>query len=222
MTDVFSPTLLKKISATPLVAGFSVDTAETAVPIARALLAGGIKVIELTLRTDAALDSVRAIAQHVPEIILGVGTILTPKQLHEVQEAGAAFGVSPGLNPEVVKTAKILNFSFAPGIMTASELEQAFGLGCKFFKVFPVEPIGGLSYLKSIYAPYKHLGISFFPLGGLNQNNLKSYLEFDGVSAAGGSWLVQNDDVKSQRYDRITERCKAALTLSNLNAGTNL
>jgi 2-dehydro-3-deoxyphosphogluconate aldolase/(4S)-4-hydroxy-2-oxoglutarate aldolase len=212
MSENFPQSLLDTITATPLVAGFSVEDPATAVPIAKALLAGGIKVIELTMRTPTALDGIRAIVQHVPDIIIGVGTILTPQQVIDVQTAGAAFGVSPGLNPDVVNKAKEVAFPFAPGVLTPSELEKSIGLGCRFVKVFPAEAAGGVTYLKSIYAPYRHLGISFFPLGGIHKDNLKDYLHCDGVRAAGGSWLVQAKDVQEERYDRITERCKAALS----------
>jgi 2-dehydro-3-deoxyphosphogluconate aldolase/(4S)-4-hydroxy-2-oxoglutarate aldolase len=209
---IFDPKLLETISQTPLVAGFSVEDPLTAVPIARALLKGGIRVIELTLRTDAALEAIKLISDEVPEIILGVGTILSPEQLVDVQNAGATFGVAPGLHPAVVQAAKEQQFSFAPGVLTPSEIEQALGLGCRFLKIFPAETAGGLPYLKSIYAPYQHLGLSFFPLGGINENNLHSYVQFPAVKAAGGSWLVKSEDVKNGRYDLITERCQTALS----------
>ena len=215
MKPLFPSNLLDTISQTPLVAGFSVDHPEQAVPIARALLKAGIQVIELTMRTPAALAAIEIIAHEVPEIILGVGTILSPEQLIQVQHAGAHFGVSPGLNPEVLKCAREQDFPFAPGIITPSELELAINHGCTFVKVFPAEPAGGVNYLKSIYAPYQHLSVSFFPLGGINQNNLKSYVDLPCVSTCGGSWLVQKSDLENQDYEAITQRGKEALaTLS--------
>jgi 2-dehydro-3-deoxyphosphogluconate aldolase/(4S)-4-hydroxy-2-oxoglutarate aldolase len=211
MSFLFPNDLLSDISASPLVAGFSVDDPKHAIPIARALLEGGVRVAELTLRTDAALESIELIAKHVPEIIMGVGTILSPGQIRSVQNAGAHFGVSPGLNPEVVLAAQEAEFPFAPGILTPSELEKAIQLNCRFVKLFPAESSGGIPYLKSIYAPYKHLGISFFPLGGIHQDNLKSYLDEESVTACGGSWLVKKIDLEHQNYDAISERCKIAV-----------
>lgn len=202
----FPESLIYKLEKTGIVAGFSVAKAEQAVPLAKALLAGGIDVIELTLRTNAALDAVKAIAAEVPEILLGVGTILTPEQVAAVKEAGAAFGVSPGMNPRVIKAAAAAGLPFAPGICTPSDLEAAIELGCRFVKFFPAEASGGLTYLKSMAAPYNHLKIKYFPLGGVNAENMIGYLKEDIVPTVGGSWIVKNELVENEDWEGITAR----------------
>ena len=193
---MFPNELLIKLRNSRVVAGFSIKRIEDAIPIAKALSAGGIDVIELTLRTDYAIAAVKRIAENVPDIILGVGTILTPEQVVQVKEAGAHFGVSPGMNPNVIRKAEEIDFPFAPGIATPSELETAIALGCRFVKFFPAEASGGVNYLKSISAPYKHLGVQYFPLGGLNAENMNHYLDLENVIAIGGSWIVDPSFVK--------------------------
>lgn len=197
MKTNFPSEMLDRIQTAGVVAGFSVDDPRHAVPIAEALLSGGVQAIELTLRTPAGLDAVRAINGSVPEILLGVGTILTPDQIYEVREAGAHFGVAPGFNPRVVEAAVEAGLPFAPGIATPSELEGALELGCRFFKLFPAGPLGGVEYLRSLAAPYKHLGVRFFPLGGLNSSNMVEYLQEPTVAAIGGSWIVEREHVES-------------------------
>ena len=203
---MFPKELLIQIRNSRVVAGFSVGNIEDAIPIAKALLGGGINVIELTLRTDCALEAVERISEVVPEIILGVGTILTPEQTVQIKQAGAHFGVSPGMNPNVIKKAEEINLPFAPGIATPSELEAAIALGCRFVKFFPAEASGGIKYLKSISAPYKHLGVQYFPLGGLNTENMNQYLYLENVIAIGGSWIVDSALVEAKDWTGLTKR----------------
>eukprot|EP00040_Diaphanoeca_grandis_P033484 m.205323 g.205323 ORF g.205323 m.205323 type:complete len:222 (-) comp32910_c0_seq1:34-699(-) len=204
--------MLQRLNRSRVVAGFSVEKVEHAVPLARALLAGGIDVIELTLRTDAGLAAIKAICEQVPEMLVGVGTILTPSQAQEVKNAGAAFGVSPGMNPNTIKAAQAVGLPFAPGICTPSELEQSIELGCRFVKFFPAEASGGVNFLKSMAAPYAHLGIKYFPLGGVNEDNMKTYLSRNDVIAVGGSWIVKADLVRDGNWGEITARAKAVVT----------
>ena len=203
---MFPNELLIQLRNSRVVAGFSIENVEDAIPIAKALLAGGIDVIELTLRTDCALAAVKRIAEVVPEISLGVGTILTPEQVVQVKEAGAHFGVSPGMNPNVIRKAEEIGLPFAPGIATPSELEAAIALGCRFVKFFPAEASGGRNYLKSISAPYKHLGVQYFPLGGLNAENMNHYLDLDDVIAIGGSWIVDSSFVIAKDWSGLAKR----------------
>lgn len=203
---MFPNELLIQLRNSRVVAGFSIENVEDAIPIAKALLAGGIDVIELTLRTDCALAAVERIAEVVPEISLGVGTILTPEQVVQVKEAGAHFGVSPGMNPNVIRKAEEIDLPFAPGIATPSELEAAIALGCRFVKFFPAEASGGRNYLKSISAPYKHLGIQYFPLGGLNAENMNHYLDLEDVIAIGGSWIVDSSFVIAKDWSGLAKR----------------
>jgi 2-dehydro-3-deoxyphosphogluconate aldolase/(4S)-4-hydroxy-2-oxoglutarate aldolase len=199
-------TLMNRINDAQVVAGFSIKDVEHAVPLCRALLAGGISVIELTLRTDAGLAAVKEIASQVPEILLGVGTILTPEQARAVQAAGAHFGVAPGLNVDVIRAAEKIGLPFAPGIATPSELETALSLGCRWVKFFPAESLGGLGYLKAMAAPYAHLGVKYFPLGGINADNMRDYLARADVPAVGGSWIVKPDLVREGKWSEISAR----------------
>jgi 2-dehydro-3-deoxyphosphogluconate aldolase/(4S)-4-hydroxy-2-oxoglutarate aldolase len=207
---MFPETLLQRLGKSGIVAGFSVERADQAVPLCRALLAGGIDVIELMLRSAAGIDGVRAVRARVPEMLVGVGTILTPEQVWEVKAAGAAFGVAPGTNPHVMRAAQEAGLPFAPGICTPSDLEVAIELGCRFVKFFPADAAGGIPYLRSMSAPYAHLGIRYFPLGGLNAENMINYLKEDNVLAVGGSWIVKGDLVLNENWNEITARAAAA------------
>ena len=210
--SLFPLEIIERMKKTGIVAGFSVDQVEHAVPLAKALLAGGIEVIELTFRTPAALNALKAIAAEVPDMLIGVGTILNPTQVVQVKEAGAHFGVSPGMNPRVVQAAIDANLPFAPGIATPSDLEAAIELGCRFVKLFPAEPLGGVAYLRSMAAPYKHLGIQYFPLGGLNAENMASYLKEDNVPTIGGSWIVKKELVDTGDWSGIAARAADVIT----------
>lgn len=205
----FPTEILDRLRKSGVVAGFSVDNVTHAIPLAKALLAGGIDAIELTLRTPAGLESVKAICENVPNMLVGVGTILTPETAIEVKAVGADFGVAPGMNPRVVRAAQEAGLPFAPGIATPSDLEAAIELGCRFVKFFPAEPAGGITYLRSMAAPYQHLGIEYFPLGGINADNMSSYLREPNVPAVGGSWIVQKELVDRKDWSGITERAAA-------------
>lgn len=181
-----------------------IDRVEHAVPLARALLAGGVTAIELTLRTDAALESLRHIRAEVPDMMAGVGTILTLEQVSDVIEAGGSFGVAPGMNPRVVVEAQRLGLPFAPGVCTPTDIEHALEAGCKVLKFFPCEPCGGLPYLKTIAAPFMHLGVQFIPLGGVNAANAATYLKEPSVLALGGSWLAPKDLIAKGDWQAIT------------------
>lgn len=202
----FSESILQRLKKGGVVAGFSVENIAHAVPITRALLKGGIDAIELTLRTRDAMEALKVICAEVPEMLIGVGTILTPETAVEVKAAGAAFGVAPGMNPRVVRAAQTAGLPFAPGICTPSDLEAAIELGCRFVKFFPAEASGGLPYLRSMSAPYKHLGIQYFPLGGLNAGNMTAYLKEENVLTIGGSWIVSQDLVNKEDWDGIAAR----------------
>ncbi len=143
-------------------------------------------------------------------MMAGIGTILTPEQVNNVAEAGAVFGVAPGTNPNVLKAAMDAGLSFAPGVATPSDIERALELGCRVLKFFPAEPSGGMPYLKSMAGPYKHLGLAFMPLGGINARNMSAYLETDMVPAVGGSWLAKRDVIRNHQWQTITENAREA------------
>jgi 2-dehydro-3-deoxyphosphogluconate aldolase/(4S)-4-hydroxy-2-oxoglutarate aldolase len=207
---MFPADLHQQIKRSAVVAVLVIDDASNAVPLARALLRGGIDSMELTLRTDAALDSLRAIRDEVPEMLAGIGTILTTEQVDEVVAAGAAFGVAPGLNRRVVEHAQEKGLPFGPGIATPSDIEQGIELGCRTLKYFPAETSGGLPHLKNMAAPYQHLGLDFIPLGGLNANNMSEYLASPLISAIGGSWIAKRDVIAAQDWDTIEANAREA------------
>ena len=204
MKEIFSEKLTGRIEACGVIAVLVIDRAEDAVPLAKALLAGGIDVMELTLRTPAAIEALKEIKRNVPEMIAGIGTILTPEQITEAKAAGAEFGVAPGMNSRVVAKAKEAGLPFAPGICTPSDIEAALEHGCRLLKFFPAETSGGLKHLKNMSAPYMHLGLKFIPLGGLDQNNLASYLADPSVAAVGGSWIAKRETIKANDWAAIT------------------
>jgi 2-dehydro-3-deoxyphosphogluconate aldolase / (4S)-4-hydroxy-2-oxoglutarate aldolase len=211
---LFDQTLADKVSAAGVVAVLVIDEANNAVPLARALLAGGVDVMELTLRTPAALDALRAIRSEVPEMTAGIGTILTIDQLHAAREAGAAFGVSPGCNPRLLVAAREAGFSFGPGVATPSDIEAALEHGCRLLKFFPAEQLGGLPYLRAMAAPYAHLGLRYIPLGGLTAANAGTYLNDPLIAAIGGSWIAPREAIKACDWATITSSARAARQLA--------
>ena len=210
MDRMFPDELILKIRKAPVIAVLVIDDADDAVALAKALLKGGISIIELTLRTPAALDALENIRSGVPEILAGIGTILNAEQVQAVKERGAVFGVAPGLNGTVIAAAKDLGLPFAPGIMTPSDIEAAYALGCNVLKLFPSEPVGGINYLNNINAPYAHLGIEYIPLGGVSQNNLHAYLESPLILGVGGSWLAPRKSIQEKAWDEISRNCEEA------------
>jgi 2-dehydro-3-deoxyphosphogluconate aldolase/(4S)-4-hydroxy-2-oxoglutarate aldolase len=206
----FDSPLLDRIRSCGVVAVLVVDDTRHAVPLAQALLEGGVDVMELTLRTEAALQSLALIRQQVPDMLAGIGTILTPAQVRQVTEAGGAFGMAPGTNPQVIKAAKAIGLPFAPGILTPSDVEAAVELGCRHLKFFPAEPSGGIPYLESLSAPYAHLGIDYIPLGGIHPENLASYLAEPMVLGVGGSWLAPRDVIRREDWYTITSHAQQA------------
>ncbi|MFZ9937324.1 MAG: bifunctional 4-hydroxy-2-oxoglutarate aldolase/2-dehydro-3-deoxy-phosphogluconate aldolase [Luteolibacter sp.] len=208
---VFPDNLLENIRANPVIAVVVIDDASAAVPMARALLDGGVSGIELTLRPPAALAALTAIRTECPEVLVGLGTVLTTGQVQQAVDLGASFAVSPGLNPEVVQAASAAGLPFAPGIATPSDIEGALALGCRLLKFFPAGPSGGIAYLKSISAPYAHLGVEYIPLGGLDAGNFTDYLALDCVPAVGGSWIAPRDLIKCQDWETITRNAREAV-----------
>lgn len=190
------------------------EDAEVAVPVAEAIRAGGLEVLEITLRTPAALEAIRRIRALGGELQVGAGTVLQPAQVEEAAEAGATFIVTPGLNPEVIRKAHELNLPVIPGVATPSEVETAMNLGCTTLKFFPAEPAGGTGMLKAMAGPYAHTGVKFIPLGGVNASNMGDYLALPVVAAIGGSWLASSQLIREKNWDGITDRTREAVTLA--------
>jgi 2-dehydro-3-deoxyphosphogluconate aldolase / (4S)-4-hydroxy-2-oxoglutarate aldolase len=214
MKDAFSRDLWQQVGRKAVVAVLIVDRVEDAVPLARALVDGGVTAMELTLRTPVAIEALKVIRREVPAMTAGIGTILNVEQVRQVKDAGAAFGVSPGCNPRVIRAAADAGLDFAPGIATPTEIEVALEHGCRLLKLFPAEPMGGLAYLKSAAAPYLHLGLQFIPLGGLSPANAGSWLADPLIAAVGGSWLAPRDLIKAGKWAEITANAAAAMKIA--------
>ena len=194
-----------------LIAVVSVADSELAVRTARALFEGGVRAIELTLRNDAALESIRKIREQVPQMIIGAGTVIEAAQVKKVIDAGAVFAVAPGMNEKIAEEAAARKIPFAPGIATPSDIERALGFGLTVLKVFPAKYLGGLPYIKSIHAPYAHLGLRFIPLGGLTFDDIDLYAKEKIILSLGGSWIVSKDDVENQKWEAITKSAAMAV-----------
>lgn len=203
--------LTDRLKKARIVAVLAVSDPAGAVDLAKALCDGGVTALEMTLRTQRAFECVSAIAGAGLPLTLGVGTILTPEQAREAKSRGADFGVSPGCNVRVIDAAAEAGLPFAPGIMTPSEIEQALEHGCKLMKFFPAESSGGMKHLQSMAAPYKHLGISFIPLGGLKLSNMKSYTDSPLVTAIGGSWIAPTSLIDAKDWAQIRKNAEEAV-----------
>jgi len=191
-----------------------IENAADAVPLAQALLRGGLDIIEVTFRTEAAAACIRLIAEACPEMLVGAGTILTPDQVDQAAAAGARFGVAPGLNGKVLLRAKACGLPFVPGVMTPTDIENGLDLGCKLLKFFPAESAGGVKALQAYAGPYAHTGVKFIPLGGVNMTNAPAYLALPLVGAIGGSWITEKKLIKEQRWDEITRLAAEAVKLA--------
>ncbi len=203
-----SPEIAKKINDAGVIAVLIVDEVRHAAPLANALLEGGVDTIELTLRTPAALEAAKVIKKEVPQITLGFGTVLTIDQVKAVVDVGADFAVSPGCNPKIIAEAVKKGLSFAPGIMTPTDIEIAIQEGCRILKFFPAETSGGMKHLLSMSAPYNYLGLKFIPLGGCNIDNAPAYLQSDLITAIGGTWVAKRSLIQAENWTAITNNAK--------------
>jgi 2-dehydro-3-deoxyphosphogluconate aldolase/(4S)-4-hydroxy-2-oxoglutarate aldolase len=181
-----------------------IDKPEHAVPLAEALLAGGLHVIEVTSRTPGAAESIARIRKTVPHIAVGAGTLLTPDSVKHAVDAGAQFGVSPGLCESVLDAARERNLPMFPGVMTPSDVTRALELGWKQLKFFPAEAAGGVAMLNALAGPFLHTGVKFIPTGGINAASLADYLAVPHVAAVGGSWMATRNLVSEAAWEKIT------------------
>jgi 2-dehydro-3-deoxyphosphogluconate aldolase/(4S)-4-hydroxy-2-oxoglutarate aldolase len=202
---------LARISARHLLSAAVIHRPEDAVLVARALLAGGLDVMEVTFRNVHAAECVRRICAEVPAMTVGAGTLLSPAQVDEARAAGAQFGVSPGFNPTVVAHAVAQGFPFVPGVMTPGEMEQSMELGCPVMKFFPAAAGGGRELIKALAAPYAHTPLRLIPLGGVSEQTMTDYLVLPLVVAVGGSWLTDSALVAAGQWDEITGLTRRAL-----------
>jgi 2-dehydro-3-deoxyphosphogluconate aldolase / (4S)-4-hydroxy-2-oxoglutarate aldolase len=187
----------------------TINKTEDAVPLARALVSGGVRMLEVTLRTPVAVEAAKAIIANVPDAVVGIGTILNAGDLARAQELGAKFGISPGATPELLKAAADSPLPFAPGIATASELMQALAHGFDIVKFFPAEQAGGIKALRALAGPFPQ--VKFCPTGGIGETNAPLWLAEPNVIAVGGSWLCQSVDIKSGNWAGITAMCERTI-----------
>ena len=194
-----------------LMPAVTVNDVDEARWLAETYLENGLDVMEITFRTEVTEAAVEAIATDFPDFKIGAGTILSTEQVSDAADAGAQFGLAPGLNPAVVKAARDQNLPFIPGVATPSEIEQALELGCKVLKFFPAETMGGIKTLKALSGPYSHTGVKFIPMGGIDESNLNDYLELDSVIAVGGSWLAPSKLIQDRAHEQISSVIKSSL-----------
>jgi 2-dehydro-3-deoxyphosphogluconate aldolase/(4S)-4-hydroxy-2-oxoglutarate aldolase len=204
MSSVFEA--IEKIGIIPVI---KIEDAEKAVPLVKALMAGGIPCAEITFRTKAGEEAIRRVHDAGLEVVLGAGTILTTEQVDRAVNAGASFIVCPGYNPKVVNHCIEKGIPVVPGCATPSDMEQALAAGLDTVKFFPAGQSGGIDYIKAVSAPYSTL--KFIPTGGIGPDNLRDYLAFDKVIACGGSWMVKADLINADDFEGITKLCKEAI-----------
>jgi 2-dehydro-3-deoxyphosphogluconate aldolase / (4S)-4-hydroxy-2-oxoglutarate aldolase len=198
------------LNAGPVMPVMVIKNLDDAVPLAKALVEGGIKVLEITLRTPIALEAIKLISQHVEGAIVGAGTIANPAQLQAAQEAGAVFAISPGLTPSLLNAAINSRIALIPGIATLSELMLGMEYGLDHFKFFPAEAAGGIPMLQAISGPFPQ--ITFCPTGGISPGNYTEYLQLSNVACVGGSWLAPQSVVSEKNWSKVTELARQAIT----------
>jgi 2-dehydro-3-deoxyphosphogluconate aldolase/(4S)-4-hydroxy-2-oxoglutarate aldolase len=204
-------TVLEVMRTGPVIPVIVIDVLDRAVPLARALVAGGVRVLEVTLRTPVALDAVRAISREIDEAIVGVGTITRPEDFDRAIEAGASFGVSPGLTPELTKAARASGLPLLPGVMTPSDVIAARAAGFTELKLFPAQQAGGVDMLKALAGPFPD--VTFCPTGGISAATARDFLALSNVACVGGSWLTPADLVAAGNWSAITALARYAATL---------
>lgn len=202
-------TIFEKISNIGIIPVIAIEDVEKAVPLAKALVDGGIPCAEVTFRTSAGEAAMRRIADAFPEVLLGAGTVLNTKQVDSAIDAGAKFIVSPGFNPKVVDYCIERGITVIPGCVTPGEIEQAIEKKLEVVKFFPAEQSGGTEYIQAVSAPYQSM--HFIPTGGININNIERYLHTKNVIACGGSWMVKKELIAESNFDKMTVLCQEAM-----------
>lgn len=202
---------MEQVAACGVVPVVVLEDAGQALDTAKALLKGGINVMEITFRTAAAKDAIALVAREMPEMIVGAGTVINTEQARAAVEAGAKFLVSPGSDAEVIREAERLGVPIVPGVVTPSEIMMGLKLGIKVFKFFPAESYGGLKTIKALCGPFPQ--IRFIPTGGVSQANASEYFKHPKILAVGGSWMVSKDMIAAGKFDEIAEKSAAATAL---------
>lgn len=203
----------KKLKEAGIIPVLVLENVDTGLKLCELLQKCGLRAAEITFRTKAAADVIREAKKRFPDLFLGAGTVLNKEHLHQAFDLGASFAVAPGFNPAIVQEAVDKNYAFTPGIATPSEVEQAYAMGVRMFKFFPAEALGGVAMIKNILAPYKHLGISFMPTGGVTAQNAPEWLSIPEIVCVGGTWLGKADDLKAGNWEKIEKDAKAAIEM---------
>ena len=203
-------TVLERLARAGVVPVVVIDDAKDAVPTANAMVAGGIDVMEITFRTAAAPEAIKAVAENCPDMLVGAGTILNVVQCKLAIEMGAKFIVSPGFDADVVRYCIENGVAVTPGCVTPTEITAAVNMGLKVVKFFPANIYGGLNAMKNLSAPF--VGVKFMPTGGVNAANVKEYIDAPFIHAVGGSWVCPKADIAAGNFDKITALCKEART----------
>jgi 2-dehydro-3-deoxyphosphogluconate aldolase/(4S)-4-hydroxy-2-oxoglutarate aldolase len=202
----------ERLTRRPVIPVIVIDDENDAEPLADALLAGGLDLIEVTLRTAAAAAALGRIIRRFPEMLVGAGTVITPEQAQRCLDLGVAFGVAPGFNPETVRLFEQGGVPFMPGVLSPSEIESAYAHGCALLKFFPAEAAGGAKMLRALAGPYESLGVRFCPTGGVSVDNMKEYLSLPQVFAVGGTWLASKRQIAEKQWPVITQQTREALS----------
>jgi 2-dehydro-3-deoxyphosphogluconate aldolase/(4S)-4-hydroxy-2-oxoglutarate aldolase len=209
--SIASKKLADLLSPACVIPVLTIERLEDAVPLAQALVAGGVRVLEVTLRTPVAIEAAKAIMSEVPDAIVGIGTILNADDLERAQALGAQFGISPGATPDLLRVAAASGLPFAPGIATVSELMQALAHGFDLVKFFPAEQSGGVRALRALAGPFPD--VRFCPTGGVGEANAAAWLAEPNVVAVGGSWLCPAADIRAGNWAGISAICELAMKL---------
>jgi 2-dehydro-3-deoxyphosphogluconate aldolase/(4S)-4-hydroxy-2-oxoglutarate aldolase len=213
MKKADSEFVAEKLKACRIIPVLVVNTVDEGVRICEILQKAGLPSAEITFRTSAAEGTIREVTKRFPDMTAGAGTILNTVDLQKAADAGAKFAVAPGCNPKIMQAAAKLGIPFFPGVCTPSDIEAAYENGARVMKFFPAEASGGISMLKALIGPYRHLGIKFIPLGGIDASNVKKYFELKEVLAAGGSWMVKQEDVTAGKWNEIEKNVREAAAL---------
>ena len=203
--------IFDRIAAIGVVPVIAIEKADYAVPLADALLEGGLAAAEITFRTAAAAEVMAILRDKRPELLTGAGTVLTTEQVARAVDCGAAFALAPGFDPTIVDAAAGAGLAFAPGVMTPSDITLAAARSCRLMKFFPAVPAGGPHMLKNINAPFAHLGLRFIPTGGVTLDTMKDWLALPEIAAVGGTWIAKAEDMRSGDWSGIAAKARAAV-----------
>ncbi|MCM5507843.1 MULTISPECIES: bifunctional 4-hydroxy-2-oxoglutarate aldolase/2-dehydro-3-deoxy-phosphogluconate aldolase [unclassified Vibrio] len=197
---------LKQFKVIPVI---QINSVEQAIPLAKVLVENGLPVAEVTFRTEAAAEAIKAMREAYPEMCIGAGTVLNAEQIEQAQQAGAEFVVAPGLNPNTVRRCQEVGMPIVPGVNSPSQVEQALELGLNFLKFFPAEASGGVAMVKSLLAPY--VDVSLMPTGGIGKGNVNDYLAIERVVCCGGTWMVAPKLIENEQWEEIGQLVREAV-----------